>query len=271
MNAHLLRLHRSLHLDFEERSSFINLLSEPQRYRANRALSRPGNPVPDLYVIHSGVACRYLDLRDGRRQILSYLLPGDFYDIRSCFSPGDACLLETLSDVEASLIGSRDVVRLAERFPQLMSELWRRVATEDATARQWLLNVGRRSALERMAHLLCEIHARWEATGLSTRDGCFFPISQVELADSLAISAVHVNRVLMQLRKSGLVRLSERRLTITDVPELRAIAGFDIDYLQIGGERRDLNGLATTQINASSPANEKRGDHSTLPREHPVR
>jgi CRP-like cAMP-binding protein len=270
MNAHLLRLHRSLRVDFEERSAFINLLSEPRRHRANRALVGTTNPVPDLYVIHSGVACRYLDLRDGRRQILSYLLPGDFYDVRRCFSPGDDSLVETLSTVEASSISARDVVRLAERFPQLMRELWRRVATEDATAQQWLVNVGRRSALERMAHLLCEIYVRWEATGLSTHDGCFFPISQVELADSLAISAVHVNRVLMELRKAGLVGLRERRLTIPDVPALRAIAGFNVEYLQIAGGRRDFTGLGAAELEAPVQANERRGDYST-PDQYPVR
>ena len=259
VNAHLSRLHHSLRIDPQERSAFIDLLSEPQRYRANRALIGTGHPTPDLYVIHSGVACRYLDLRDGRRQILGYLLPGDFYDIRRCFFAGDAALVETLSAVEASRISSRDVVRLAELFPQLMHELWRRIAIEDATAQQWLINVGRRSALERMAHLLCETHARWEATGLANGDGCFFPISQAELADSLAISAVHVNRVLMELRKAGLVGLREHRLQIPDVPALQALAGFDVDYLQITGPRHEPTGLAAARLDFATPARQQSG------------
>jgi CRP-like cAMP-binding protein len=98
------------------------------------------------------------------------------------------------------------------------------------------VNIGQRTALERLAHLFCEIYVRLQVVGLATPAGCELPVTQSELADTVALSTVHVNRTLKELRRVGLVSMSSKSLTIHDLPGLRALAMFDPGYLHLDGE-----------------------------------
>ncbi len=107
---------------------------------------------------------------------------------------------------------------------------------KQSISREWLVNVGNRTAFERLSHLLCETYSRLKCVGLTTDHAFELPLTQAELADTLALSAVHVNRTLMELRRLKLVSFQNRHAAIHDYPGLRAAAGFDPTYLQLPPE-----------------------------------
>jgi CRP-like cAMP-binding protein len=131
---------------------------------------------------------------------------------------------------EIATLTLRQVQRL-ERLPNLALAMARFAMTQQAIMREWLVNVGHRTAFERLAHLICEIYVRLEAVGLTREHAFELPLTQAELGDTLALSAVHVNRTLMELRRLQLVTFQNRQVVIHDYPALAAAAGFDPTYL----------------------------------------
>ncbi len=114
---------------------------------------------------------------------------------------------------------------------------------EEAIAREWIVNVGQRNALERMAHLFCELLYLYRAVGLNQGLSCTLPLTQVELAETLGLSSVHVNRTLQELRRQKLISLNGRTLTIQNLPALEELSFSNPDYLHLdysGETRRDV-------------------------------
>ena len=133
------------------------------------------------------------------------------------------------------MLTSSSMQRL-DQFPNITQAMARYASTQQAISREWLVNVGHRTASERLGHLICELYIRLEAVGL-TRDQAFeLPLTQAELGDTLALSAVHVNRTLMELRRLKLVTFQNRQVVIHDFAALRIAAGFDPRYLQLNEE-----------------------------------
>jgi CRP-like cAMP-binding protein len=223
-------LHR---LSEGERRAIEDASSPSQRFPANRTILQANAPSSGVYLIRAGFACRYVTLRAGERQILSFIVPGDLCDVRLCFADTLDFSIATLTPVEATPIPRDTLITRGSSRPEVARELNRLLAIEDATTRQWLLNVGHRSAFERLAHLLCECFARLSAVGLGTRSSCVLSITQRDIADALALSPVHVNRTLMELRRLGLVEFSSRQLMIPDLHALQEAAWFDPLYLQL--------------------------------------
>jgi CRP-like cAMP-binding protein len=116
--------------------------------------------------------------------------------------------------------------------------LWFTTNLDAAIHREWMLSAGRRSAVGRVAHLFCELLIRLRIGGCADDDSYEFPLTQVQLADCLGLTSVHVNRTLQQLRKQGLIELKGRRLRIVDLGELERVAEFDPTYLYLEKERR---------------------------------
>lgn len=181
--------------------------------------------------ILSGWLARYKTLEDGRRQIVNFVLPGDTCDP----------LVYLLSEMDHS-IGTLTPVIYAElerpQFEQLIASdntlaeaLWCEMLSINAIQREWAVNIGRRVALERVAHLLCEIIERLRPVGLIDGNSCAFPITQMDLADATGLSAVHLNRTLQELRATGLIVLRERLLTVDDLDALKSAALFNPNYL----------------------------------------
>jgi hypothetical protein len=113
----------------------------------------------------------------------------------------------------------------------LLRAICRLTAIEDAIDRQWLLNIGHRTALERVAHLLCEIFTRLQFVGLTRQMTCDLPLSQTDIAEATALTPVHVNRMLMELRRRGIISLQRRQLLIHELDVLQKTAGFSPTYL----------------------------------------
>jgi len=218
----------------EESHALESAAGSARLYRPHEDLAREGESPGHIGLLVSGFACRCRVLPDGRRQIVSYLIPGDLCDVRHLLLPMATHTVSTLTAANVAQFNRETLLGLIERHPRIGQALCSLALVEELIAREWLVNVGQRTAIERLAHLLCEIFTRMSAVGLSDRGRCELPLTQVELADSLALSTVHVNRTLQELRRQGLVSFSGGMLEIHDFEALRSIAIFTADYLQPG-------------------------------------
>jgi CRP-like cAMP-binding protein len=203
-----------------------------RRFSPRDNLSRQGERVERIFIIVEGFACRYKLLPDGRKQIVAFMLPGDLCDTRTFFLPVMDHSIAAMSTVDAVVLTAAAVRRL-EALPGLAQVLARSSLVHQSIAREWMINIGHRTSFERLGHLLCELFERLLAVGLVRDASCEVPLTQPDLADTLALSAVHVNRTLMELRRSGLVSFQSKQLIIHDYPSLQRAAGFDPEYLYL--------------------------------------
>lgn len=180
-----------------------------------------------------GFACRYKLLPDGRRQIVGYFLPGDTCDLRVYLVKRIDHSIGTVTAATIAHLSHDALVAIFDNFPTLKRALWWSTIVDEAIAREWIVNVGQRTGYERMAHLLCEVFHRLQNVGLTTGDSCDFPLTQQDLADTVALSPVHVNRVLQELRQAKLIVLRDKRLTILDLDGLKEAAHFSANYLEL--------------------------------------
>ena len=239
MESNAARLIRKLEhcvpLGPEEKRALEEACASVQRFAARDDLLKEGDPSPAVHLILDGYACRYKLLSDGRRQIVGYFLPGDLCDVRVCILKRMDHSIGTLSAVKTAVLSREHVLALMDRHPRLARAFWWVTLVEESITREWVVNVGHRTAFERAAHLFCEVFTRLHSVGLTTENSCELPVTQTELADALALSAVHVNRVLMEMRHTGLVTFRAQRLTIHDHDALRSVAGFNPAYLHLEG------------------------------------
>jgi CRP-like cAMP-binding protein len=209
-----------------------------RHFGPDQDLVTDGERQHDCKLIAEGFACRYKLLDDGRRQILSFHIPGDFVDLEGLLSGEMDHSIGTLSHGKVAVVPHAVMLDLTETYPRIARALWRTTLLDAAVFRQWLVGVGRRSAFARVAHLLCEMRVRLNAVGLSRNGSYDLPVTQAELADALGLSAVHVNRTLQTLRSQGLITLRGGKMTIEDWDDLRAAGEFDAKYL-LAGRRKD--------------------------------
>jgi len=226
------RLEHCEKLPPEERNPLELAASSIVRFRQRDTLIKQGAPVDRIFIIADGIACRYTLLPDGRRQISAFMLPGDICDTRTFALARMDHSICALSPVEAVQLSAAAVRKLEEQ-PVLSRTLAWNAVVQQSIAREWLLNVGHRTAFERLSHLFCELFERLLAVDLVRDNACELPLTQVEIADTLALTSVHVNRTLMELRRSKLVTFQNRHLVIHDQGALRRVAGFDPAYLHL--------------------------------------
>jgi CRP-like cAMP-binding protein len=186
-----------------------------------------------VHVVLEGFACRYKLLPDGGRQIMAWLVPGDFCDLHVAVLGTMDHSIATLTASRIAYVSQRDVEELTTQSPALSRALWWATLVDESVLREWLVNMGRRPADRQIAHLLCELLLRLQCVGCASENEMELPVTQVELADTVGLSSVHVNRVIQQLREEGLITWRGRLLTIHDVPALQAFAGFDPNYLHL--------------------------------------
>ena len=186
----------------------------------------------EVSVLLSGIACQVRLLGSGRRQITSLIVPGDICDYG--FLTGDAAqgtiMALTPSHVGRIAIGS--LTELCDHYPRMMRAVLRGAATVGAISQERVISLGLRTALERVAHLLCEMHARLDAVGLVSDGNSYdLPLTQAELGEALGLSTVHINRTLQVLRRNGTITMRNGVVAIDDLEGLRREGGFDPAYL----------------------------------------
>lgn len=180
-----------------------------------------------------GWGYRYKALADGRRQILAFLLPGDLFDLGLYLLDEADHSVGALTPLVVGELDEEELQALLADSPTLARALAWDTLVQAAVQREWTLNVGRRNALQRVAHLLCEVFLRLQAIGLTDGGRCELPLNQAALADATGLSVVHVNRVLQQLRSSGLLRLQGRQMEVPSLAGLQRLALFNPAYLHL--------------------------------------
>lgn len=198
---------------------------------AGHHLIMEGDKPDPVFVILEGWACGYKILPDGGRQILAFMLPGDFCDIHIAVLRAFDHSIVTITAAKVATLPRAQMEALVEAGPTISRAFWWSQLVDQSVLRAWIVSMGRRTAKERVAHLMCELYIRMRNIGLATDDRCEMPLTQIVIADAVGLTPVHVNRVLKALRLEKVMELSSGSLTISDPVRLAEIAGFDENYL----------------------------------------
>ena len=237
-NALLKRLGIFASLSEAEKAMLDNLTGDVRTVAVRTNILRDGERPEHLHLIVEGWAARYKILANGSRQIVAFLIPGDFCDLHVMLLGKMDHGIQTLTECRVAYLPGAEVDRLTSGHNGLTKALWLATLVDEGVLRSWLINNGRRDAYGRIAHLLCELHLRMNMVGLVEGNRFDLPLTQEDLADATSLTPVHTNRVLQRLRKAGLIELGGRVLTVPDVEAIRRVAGFDPSYLHI--KRREL-------------------------------
>jgi len=224
-------------LPADARAALLSLPVQTKMIETYQDIVREGDrPIRSCFV-DQGLVSRYKTLRNGSRQIMSFHIPGDMVDLQSALVMVADHGIRTHVPTTVVSIAHADILRVAADHPALARAFWFDTLTDAAIFREWTVNIGRRNARQRTAHLLLEFAARFRAAGLLVEDSFELPISQADLSDALGMTAVHLNRTLQWLRGERYIRTHARTMTIENWPEMIALAGFDSVYLHPEGPR----------------------------------
>jgi CRP-like cAMP-binding protein len=240
---HLIRkLEKFTHLAPEEKEALEAVAAlKVRRFAAREDIVREGDKPDHVNLFLDGWACRYKTLEDGRRQIIAYFIPGDLCDLNvSLLSEMDHSI-GPLTAVSVAEISHEALEAITATYARIGKALAWESLVNIAIQREWTVSLGRRTALERVSHLLCELFIRLGTVGRTSGFSCDFPITQADLGDTLGLSTVHVNRTLQEMRAMGLITLRGKELLIPDFNALKRVAMFNETYLHLGHEGRHLD------------------------------
>ena len=232
------RLWLSSELTPQERQVFEDALSDVRRLDPSHTVVREGERADSLHLLLDGWACRYKLTKDGARQIPALLTPGDFCDLDALLFDRLDYGVTSLTPCTVAVLPRDEARRISAQHPGIAAAMWWLMAVENSILSEWTLCLGRRSALQHLAHLLCELLVRLAAAGRVEDNSYLLPLTQEQLADVLGLTAVHVNRTLQTLRNDGLISLEQGRLTILDWPAIKTLSDFRSGYLHPEGMRR---------------------------------
>jgi len=225
------RLQQLGRLSNDERRLIESTSLVVRNFEADQDIASVDQPLLACPLLLDGFACRYRMLESGQRQITAFLVPDDICDLTSLLLRKLDHSIGALTAARVAFIPHAIVHGWAKHHPGLGQLLWRATLIDAAMSREWMVNVGRRTAYQRTAHLLCELMLRMRAAGRAGGLACAMPLTQIELGDALGLTAVHVNRTLQSLRGENLIELGGGTLTVRNWRELKRAAGFDPAYL----------------------------------------
>lgn len=244
-NPFIARLQAENRLDEGTLENLRSLCQQPKKAAAKQQIVAEGVRTGNLHILLGGWASRCRDFPNGRRQITALLLPGDICDIDNLYIEPPSQSVEALTQCEFATISRAQLKHLMHSDAGFMEAMGRRGALENIMQGERNASLGQRPARERIAHLLCELRTRLEATGDASGSNFRVPLTQVQLGEVLGLTSIHVNRVLKTLRAQNLVEKRRDRLTILDWHKLTALAGFSAAYLHVddqAGAEADYDG-----------------------------
>ncbi|HEX7819749.1 MAG TPA: Crp/Fnr family transcriptional regulator [Sphingobium sp.] len=233
----LRKMERRTPLRPEARKAFMSLHVHRRTFDTQREMVREGDSNGHCLFLESGVVSMSKMLPNGGRQIVAFHVAGDLLGL------GSALLLIADHSLRAHVptavlsIDDGDILRLAEDYPDIGRAFWFETLVDASIFREWNLNIGRRGARERLAHLVLEIGYKSEAAGLDQKENFACPITQADLADALGLTPVHVNRCMQWLRTEGFLETCGRRIVIPDWGALADFASFRPLYMHPEGPR----------------------------------
>ncbi|QNE33012.1 Crp/Fnr family transcriptional regulator [Sphingomonas sp. NBWT7] len=215
----------------DEDRALLALVSRPTRLvPARRDIIGEGDPPSDVHLVMEGIACRYKLLPDGKRQIIALFLPGDICDLHVQILGWMDHSIGTLTECRLAAL-SPDVIDQLTANPRINRALWWSTLVDEGTLREWLVNMGQRSADRQIAHLLCELLFRFRLIGQADHNTFPLPLTQEELADTTGLTQIHVNRMLRDLRERGLIVIAAKRISVPDVAALADYCDFNDNHL----------------------------------------
>jgi CRP-like cAMP-binding protein len=215
----------------DERAALMNLPVLGQRFRGEQTVVQREEVVQNTCVIVSGLLARTSHTKEGDRQITSFYVKGEMPDLHSLMKPRTTFGLRAMSESEIVRIPHSALQELASKYRGIAEAFSRELVRESDIMAEWVVNLGRRTAKERIAHLFCEVAVK---NGAADREEASFsfPVTQTTLGDATGLSTVHVNRSLMSLRQDGVLRFEHGTAFIPSWSALVKVAGFDRDYLE---------------------------------------
>jgi CRP-like cAMP-binding protein len=232
-----LRLIRKLEsiadLTEEEKQALLEVPMTIKALSADQDIVRIADRPYECCLILDGWACRYKTLPDGGRQIMSFHIPGDVPDLQSLYLKRMDHSLATITPAKVALIQHRHMHALVRQFEGLSIAFWRDSLIDAAIFREWMVGIGRRSAHQRIAHVLCEMATKLRAVGLNEGHTYPWPVTQQEVSDALGLTTVHVNRVLGDIRREGLITMARGAYTALDWDRLQELGEFEPSYLHM--------------------------------------
>lgn len=225
------RWSRRVALTEQDKQALAALPWSKRVYNREAYLAREGEPTSVCTVLLSGFAFRQKLVSDGRRQIISFHIAGEFLDVQNCLLDVADHNVQALNRVSVAAIHKSALIDLMSARVNIRRAIWLDSLIDSSVFREWVVNLGRRDARGRIAHLLCELADRLRAAGVADGEMYDFPLTQEQIADATGLTAVHTNRTLQSLRKDGLISLSSNRLAILDWRALAEVGDFNERYL----------------------------------------
>jgi CRP-like cAMP-binding protein len=220
-------------LDPVEQQAILALPHNVRRLEAGTYVVREGEETKHACLLLSGFAFRQKTTGDGARSINAVHMKGDIVDLQNTLLGVADHSVQALSQAEIAFIPRDAIVKLAFDKPRVGMAMWYDTLVDASIFREWILNVARRDARARIAHVLCEFGVRLEALGLGDRSSYQFPMTQEQLADVTGLTSVHVNRSLMAMESDGLLTRTQRYVAVADWQRLREVGDFDEAYLHL--------------------------------------
>ena len=199
--------------------------------KARHDVISEGDDPREVYLIVEGWACRYKLLEDGRRQIMSFFIPGDLADLHVYILHEMDHSIGAITPLKVGRISPKELEEVGDAHPRILRALWWDTLVTASIQREWTVSLGQRAAVESMAHLFCELFLRMRSVQLCNGNSCVFPLTHQHMADALGLTPTHIGRVLGQLRARKVITLEKHVLTIHDLGELKQIGSFNPNYL----------------------------------------
>ncbi|WP_206240086.1 Crp/Fnr family transcriptional regulator [Novosphingobium terrae] len=220
-------------ISLDDKAALNWLCDDVRVFQPKCDVIKEGDRPENVFLLVDGWAMRYKVLPNGRRQIMAYLIPGDLCDIHVfILKEMDHCI-GLLSEARIAVIPKEKMLSVLDERPRLARALWWSSLVDDSVLREWLVNMGQRNAYDRIAHLLAEMWLRLSVVGRVDGNSMQLPLTQVDLADTMGLTAVHVNRVLQQLRQDGVIELASGTLRIPNIEKLMRVSAFEPNYLHL--------------------------------------
>lgn len=229
----VLKQRRVTPLTAHEKRALESAIAEVRDHGPREILVRQGQPCHESILLLDGLISRHVDGRDGSRQLVAIQVPGDFVDLHGFPLKVLDHDVGTVTPCRIALVPHARLDPLVEAMPALARKLWFLTLIDAAIHRAWMLRIGRLKAIARVAHLLCEINLRLRVVGLSDGRQFPLPLTQTDIGEICSLTAIHVNRMLRELRDSGLCTFRNARVDIHDLPALARLGAFEPDYLYL--------------------------------------
>jgi CRP-like cAMP-binding protein len=228
------RLERLSPLSAHDRQLIAELPLTVANFSANEEVARQGDAPSRCTLVLGGFLYGHKRVSGSGRQITSFFVPGDIADLHTLYLAPLDHNLSTLGPAVVAFMSHGEFKKMLDGSPHLSQAFWRDTFIRLAIMREWVTNLGRRDAIARVAHVVCELAARLQNVDLAQNLSFSIPWTQADLADACGISNVHANRVVQELRRLGLIEWDSRKVRIRDWEAVAKIAGFSDEYLKLG-------------------------------------